>query len=386
MPIAGSSTNSPPACCASRNRSTTMLAPLHSLAASVRCRSRCSTSSASAPTSFACSIAFRAHAAVDDQRGARARTGRRSRQRIHQRGAAPGRRTAARPDDRSRRDDTDASDDSIAFSSPTPGRTRRGSWRAGSLASARAPPRTLLRWNNSHPPLVLQPTRGANLDLERTSGRARHSEHAGPVRRRDRREGEPAGPAAGVSTAAISIVQDPAQALVVRFADFPPGAMVYDACAAPGGKTLGLSRARESGDRRRSVASAAGARCAKTSSAPGTATNSVVVADAAHPPVRPVARLPARCALSRHRQLRAAPRCPTPRQHRGAASARRCSKRVLLDAAADRIAPGGVLCYATCSLEPEEDEMQVTAFLDRHPDFRRQAPPAISRRPAHAGR
>lgn len=43
----------------------------------------------------------------------------------------------------------------------------------------------------------------------------------------------------------------------------------------------------------------------------------------------------------------------------------------MLDAAAKSLKPGGVLVYATCSLEPEEGERQVEAFLVRHPDFRR---------------
>jgi 16S rRNA (cytosine967-C5)-methyltransferase len=30
------------------------------------------------------------------------------------------------------------------------------------------------------------------------------------------------------------------------------------------------------------------------------------------------------------------------------------------------------LIYATCSLEPEENEIQVTRFLSRHPQFRRE--------------
>src|SRR5207247_2420648 len=34
----------------------------------------------------------------------------------------------------------------------------------------------------------------------------------------------------------------PAHALVCRYAAFPPGAMVYDACAAPGGKSVALER------------------------------------------------------------------------------------------------------------------------------------------------
>jgi 16S rRNA (cytosine967-C5)-methyltransferase len=34
---------------------------------------------------------------------------------------------------------------------------------------------------------------------------------------------------------------------------------------------------------------------------------------------------------------------------------------------------GGVLVYATCSLEPEENERQVEAFLERHSEYERQA-------------
>src|SRR5690606_16403121 len=45
---------------------------------------------------------------------------------------------------------------------------------------------------------------------------------------------------------------------------------------------------------------------------------------------------------------------------------------LLLDAVARVVRPGGVLCYATCSLEPEENAHQVDAFLARHPEFSRQ--------------
>lgn len=41
----------------------------------------------------------------------------------------------------------------------------------------------------------------------------------------------------------------------------------------------------------------------------------------------------------------------------------------LLDAAATMTAPGGTLVYCTCSIEPEEGEDQITAFLERHQDF-----------------
>jgi 16S rRNA (cytosine967-C5)-methyltransferase len=42
---------------------------------------------------------------------------------------------------------------------------------------------------------------------------------------------------------------------------------------------------------------------------------------------------------------------------------------MILDAAAGLVRIGGRLIYATCSLLPEENESQVSAFLSRHPDF-----------------
>lgn len=41
----------------------------------------------------------------------------------------------------------------------------------------------------------------------------------------------------------------------------------------------------------------------------------------------------------------------------------------VLDQGASRVAPGGLLVYATCSVLPEEDEARIAAFAERHPDF-----------------
>ena len=45
------------------------------------------------------------------------------------------------------------------------------------------------------------------------------------------------------------------------------------------------------------------------------------------------------------------------------------TQAALLDAAAGCVVPGGRLVYSTCSIENEEDEDQIAAFLARHPDF-----------------
>src|SRR5205823_339733 len=51
----------------------------------------------------------------------------------------------------------------------------------------------------------------------------------------------------------------------------------------------------------------------------------------------------------------------------------------LLDKAAELVKPGGRLVYCTCSLEPEENEMQVSALLRRNPGLLPEsiAPPEV---------
>jgi 16S rRNA (cytosine967-C5)-methyltransferase len=45
----------------------------------------------------------------------------------------------------------------------------------------------------------------------------------------------------------------------------------------------------------------------------------------------------------------------------------------LLDAAFPMVAPGGVLVYCVCSLQPEEGPEAVAAFLARQPDMIRES-------------
>jgi 16S rRNA (cytosine967-C5)-methyltransferase len=51
-------------------------------------------------------------------------------------------------------------------------------------------------------------------------------------------------------------------------------------------------------------------------------------------------------------------------------------QREILDACADIVEEGGRLVYSTCSLEPEENEIQISSFLRRHPGFERDPQPS----------
>ncbi|WP_430882847.1 16S rRNA (cytosine(967)-C(5))-methyltransferase RsmB [Fusibacter sp. JL216-2] len=42
----------------------------------------------------------------------------------------------------------------------------------------------------------------------------------------------------------------------------------------------------------------------------------------------------------------------------------------MLDMASKYIKPGGHLVYSTCTIEPEENELQIKRFIERHPDFK----------------
>ena len=162
-------------------------------------------------------------------------------------------------------------------------------------------------------------------------------------------------------------IQDAAAAVPARLLDVRPGETVLDLCAAPGGKTLQLAATgatvtaldRSEPRLRRLRANLERTRL----------TAEVVVADGeawADDRQFDAVLLDAPCTATG--TLR---RNPEVLYALGPAEIAKLAdvQHRLLDAAADRVKPGGRLVYCVCSLEREEGETQILAFLRRRPEF-----------------
>jgi 16S rRNA (cytosine967-C5)-methyltransferase len=176
-------------------------------------------------------------------------------------------------------------------------------------------------------------------------------------------------------------VQDAAAALPVRLLGAVAGKSVLDLCAAPGGKTMQLAAA---GARVTAVDASAKrtqrliANLARIDREAKVVTADVAAFVDAHPDSFDAVLLDAPCSatgtIRRHPDLMFT---------KPEADIARLADRqtALIRAAAKAVAPGGVLVYATCSLEPEEGPDIVRSFLAQHPDFTPQ--PAGERIPSH---
>jgi 16S rRNA (cytosine967-C5)-methyltransferase len=235
--------------------------------------------------------------------------------------------------------------------------------------------RALVEANNLRPELYLRPL-GVSVDEARA--RLGEAEIASePVDfAPDSLRVLPPATAAQALAAVPAVVQDPAAALVVRYADVPEGSRVIDLCAAPGGKALAL--AERAG---RVVAADLSARRLRR-----VRENAVrigwdgrvggVVADGRRPPFREVdaVLLDAPCTgtgtLRRHPdgRWRVSPED---------LAALAALQDELLAAAAHLVRPGGLLVYSTCSLEREENEVRVESFLSGRTGWRLEPPAGV---------
>jgi 16S rRNA (cytosine967-C5)-methyltransferase len=233
----------------------------------------------------------------------------------------------------------------------------------------------LLAWNNRRPVLVVQPGRESETQIRNRFDENRIEFKSAPFGAGLIVTGRSPANLPGYPEGAF-IVQDPAQALVIRFADFPAHAAVYDACAAPGGKTIALGRSVRSviaGEARPSRLPRLAENLARAGSGPAF----IVAADASRPPLKQCSAvlLDAPClgtgTFARH---------PDARWKVNPEALDRLRRRQadLLTASAALIPPGGLLVYSTCSLEPEENAEQIDRFLGRSAEFRREPPAGMT--------
>lgn len=159
-------------------------------------------------------------------------------------------------------------------------------------------------------------------------------------------------------------VQDAAAALPARLLGPVEGRRVLDLCAAPGGKTLQLASA---GARVTAldIAEARLVRVAANLARTGLAAETVAADALVWTPAAPfdAILLDAPCSASgtlrRHPDLAFLPRETAPLA---------ALQTTLLERAWSWLAPGGRLVFCTCSLFPDEGELQLDRFLARHPE------------------
>lgn len=173
--------------------------------------------------------------------------------------------------------------------------------------------------------------------------------------------------------AGVFYSQEPSASSAAPLLGVKPGMRVLDLCAAPGGKSSQLAAALQGqGLLVSNEYVAARAEILKSNLERMGVSNAVVLNET---PARIAAALPEFF----DRVLVDAP-CSGEGMFRKepAALAQHCEALVkqcaelgadILDRAAAALAPGGELVYSTCTFAPEEDEGQVAAFLQRHPEF-----------------
>jgi 16S rRNA (cytosine967-C5)-methyltransferase len=182
-----------------------------------------------------------------------------------------------------------------------------------------------------------------------------------------------------LSTRGLIHIQDEASQLVATLVDTRPGALVLDACSAPGGKTTAMAASMEN----RGLIVAGDIHVSRLNLVEenrlrlGAKIISPVCFDASLP-------LPFSQSFPFDRVLVDAPCTGTGTLRRNPEIKWRLMpekitemaalQKRILDNVALFVAPGGRLVYSTCSMEEEEDDGVVNSFLQTHPEFHLSSP------------
>lgn len=168
-------------------------------------------------------------------------------------------------------------------------------------------------------------------------------------------------------------VQDQGAMVLTELLDPQPGERILDMCAAPGGKTTYIAQlmkntgeitARDINDSRieliENAAKRLGITIIETERFDGSCLNPIdiqtydrILLDAPCSGMGVIRRKPEIRYLSDKKERKAL----------------RSIQSDMLDHAADMLKVGGVLIYSTCTILPEENEKQIEAFLERHPEM-----------------
>ena len=230
------------------------------------------------------------------------------------------------------------------------------------------------RFNNAAPPLTLHVNTLKTSVGELVEALARYNVGVEPARFAPDALVVSAGNplATPLAESGVFIIQDEASQLVARLTGVRSGEHVFDACAAPGGKTLVMCSMM--GDRGLLVANDARpkrlALLRRTIAMSGARSIRIVQSDVSRSsPFRnrfDCVLIDAPCS-----GLGTLRRDPEIRWRRVEPDLRRFAETQasLLAEAANLVRPGGRLLYATCSSEPEENDDVVAAFLDRQRMF-----------------
>lgn len=225
--------------------------------------------------------------------------------------------------------------------------------------------RALVEANNRIPDLYLRPLRDPLSQALDVLTEAGIPADAGPQGSGTVRLGRGVAPGEALERVP-GIIQDPGAAWVVAWCGMVENLGLADLCAAPGGKALALAArgarvvaSDPSVVRLRRVADGAARLGLQVP---------LVVARGEAPPFRPTDLVLVDAPCSGTGTLR---RHPDARWRLTAEAVGEMTllQDRILDGAASVVRPGGLLVYSTCTLEPEENEDRIQAFLQRHPGF-----------------
>ncbi|MGL5448254.1 MAG: RsmB/NOP family class I SAM-dependent RNA methyltransferase [Rhabdaerophilum sp.] len=163
-------------------------------------------------------------------------------------------------------------------------------------------------------------------------------------------------------------VQDAAAALPARLVGAKPGMRIADFCAAPGGKTAQLAAA--GADVVAVERSTARAARLSENLARLKLSAEIIIGDAMEFARGPFDAILLDAPCSATGTIRRHPEIAHTKTLADVFALASQQAR-MLEAAAKLVKPGGLLVYATCSLEREEGEDQISRFLESHSHFRR---------------